>query len=55
MMEVLGGIIIGSIIVLFLSPYFCLWHLQNLDGIENELIEIKKELEKLNEGIRRGN
>jgi len=55
MIEVLGEIVIGSIIVLFLSPYLCLWYLRNLDGIENALIEIKKELEKLNEGIRRGN
>jgi hypothetical protein len=51
MMEILGGFIIGGIIVLFLTPYFCLWHLQN--DFENELTEIKKELKKLNERIYR--
>jgi len=52
MKEIFAGIIVGSIFVLFLSPYFCLW---NLKDIVDELKRIREELEKLNEGIRRKN
>ena len=53
--EVLGMIFIGGMIALFLVPYFSLWDLNQLSGIKDELREIKKELEKLNDGIRRKN
>lgn len=55
MKDIITIIFIGLIIVLFLSPYFSLWDLNNLCGIKDELGEIKKELEKLNEGIRKRN
>lgn len=52
MKEILAGIVVGGIFVLFLSPYFSLW---NLKDIANELKRIREELEKINEGIRSGN
>ena len=52
MKEAVFGIIVGGILVLFLSPYFSLW---NLKDIVNELQRIREEMEKLNEGIRRKN
>ncbi len=52
MKEILAGIILGGIIVLFLTPYFSLLALKD---IANELQRIRKELEKLNEGIHSGN
>jgi hypothetical protein len=52
MKQILAGIILGSLFMLFLSPYFNLW---NLKDIANELKRIREELEKLNEGIRSGN
>ena len=52
MKEIFAGIIVGSIFVLFLSPYFSLW---NLKDIARELKRIREELEKINEGIRRKN
>ena len=55
MNEAIVGIIIGVVIIAVLWPYFSLCDLSHLRGIEDELGEIKKELEKLNEGIRSGN
>ena len=40
------------IVCFMLWPYFCLTYLKD---IASELDDIKKELEKLNEGIRSGN
>ena len=51
MKDVTAVIFISFIFILFLSPYFSLWDLKDLGGIKDELKEIKKELEKLNEGI----
>ena len=55
MNEAIVGIIIGIIIIAVLWPYFSLCDLNHLSGIEDELRGIKKELEKLNEGIRKRN
>ena len=55
MKDVIVAIFIGFIFVLFISPYFSLWDLKDLGGIKDELEEIKKELGKLNEGIRKRN
>lgn len=51
----IAGIIAGIIIVVFLWPYFSLCDLSNLSGIKEELREIKKEMEKINEGLRERN
>ena len=55
MKDIITIIFISFIFVLFLSPYFSLWDLNDLGGIKDELDGIKKELEKLNEGIRKRN
>ena len=55
MNEVILAIIIGVVIVAFLLPYFSLYDLNNLSGIRDELREIKKEMEKINEGLRKRN
>ena len=43
---ILLGLIIGSIIFIFISPWFSLWRLKD---IADELTNIREELEKLNE------
>lgn len=53
MKEVLGAIIIGGIIVLFLSPYLSLLDLRDLGGIENELREIKEILKNRSDQYRK--
>ena len=55
MNEAIVGIIVGIVIIAFLWPYFSLCDLNHLSGIEKELREIKKEMEKINEGLRKRN
>lgn len=52
MQEVILGILIGIVFLIFISPYFSLWNLKDLDKLDDirtELEGIKKELRKLNE------
>ena len=51
MKDAIIGIGLGLLIAFFLMPYFSLGNLTNLYGIKEELQEIKKELEKLNEWL----
>lgn len=55
MNEAILGIIIGVIVIAFLLPYFSLYDLNNLSDIRDELRGIKKEMEKINEGLRKRN
>ena len=55
MKEIISGIILGLLVVFFISPYFSLWDLKDLSSIVSELRDIKKEMEKLNEGLRERN
>lgn len=52
MKEVILGILVGIVFFIFISPYFSLWNLKDLDKLDDirtELEGIKKELRKLNE------
>lgn len=44
MIDIIIGIVVGLMVVLFLSPYMSLW---NLNGINDELRKIREQLEKM--------
>ena len=46
MKEAILGIAIGILICFVVSPYFALWNLRYLSGIESALQDIRNELKK---------
>lgn len=50
MKEVILGIGIGLLVCLVLSPYFSLWNLSHLSGIESAIRDIRNELKKRGAG-----
>lgn len=46
MKEAILGIAIGILVCFVISPYFALWNLSHLSGIESALQDIRNELKK---------